>query len=155
MLDLSARQREQVEQLARGRRDAYNFALALDRDCYAADLPPADWADLEPDWEAPGWNEARRMAPWVVNRAKYAAVDVRETVAEDTTCRRASDAKSVRDSPTQARRIVRGCSELHLWRPLRWAGRGATAGLPGDQPMASMNPLSQLTALSRSWITSG
>jgi hypothetical protein len=62
VLDLSARQREQVEQLARGRRDAYNFALALDRDRYSADLPPADWADLEPDWEAPGWNEARRMA---------------------------------------------------------------------------------------------
>ena len=45
VLDLSSRQRDEVEQLARGRRDAYNFALALDRDTYAADPLPADWAD--------------------------------------------------------------------------------------------------------------
>jgi len=46
VLDLSAGQREAVEKMADGRRAAYNFALALDRDIYSADLPPADWADL-------------------------------------------------------------------------------------------------------------
>lgn len=67
VLDLSPAQREQIELLARGRRDAYNFALSLDRDCYVADLAPADWADLEPDWAAPGWNDARRLTPWELN----------------------------------------------------------------------------------------
>lgn len=68
VLDLSPRQRELIERLARGRRDAYNFALALDHDAYAADPPPADWADVEPDREAPRWNEARRLSPWDLNK---------------------------------------------------------------------------------------
>ena len=68
VLDLSPAQREQVEKLARGRRDAYNFALALDREIYAADLSPADWTDLEPGWEMPDWNEARRLSPWELNK---------------------------------------------------------------------------------------
>lgn len=68
VLDLSPAQRERIDQLARGRRDAYNFALALDRDTYAADLPPADWADVEPDWAEPTWNESRRLAPFDLNK---------------------------------------------------------------------------------------
>jgi len=68
VLELSVRQTEHLEILARGRRDAYNFALALDRDCYAADLPPADWADLEPGYESPGWNPTRRLSPWDLNK---------------------------------------------------------------------------------------
>ena len=73
VLDLSPRLREEVEKLARGRRDAYNFALALDRDTYAADLPPSDWADLEPEYAAPEWNEARRIESWAMNKVWSAA----------------------------------------------------------------------------------
>ena len=68
VLDLSSRQRDEVEQLARGRRDAYNFALALDRDTYAADPLPADWADYELDWTPPEWNDARRIETWPMNK---------------------------------------------------------------------------------------
>jgi len=66
VLDLSAGQRAAVEKMADGRRAAYNFALALDRDTYAADLPPADWADLEPEWAAPRWNERRSLSAWAI-----------------------------------------------------------------------------------------
>ena len=68
VLDLSPRQRDQVEALARGRRDAYNFALALDRNTYAADPPPSDWADYELDWTPPQWNDARRIEPRAMNK---------------------------------------------------------------------------------------
>lgn len=64
VLDLSTGQRAAVERMADGRRAAYNFALALDRDAYAADLPPADWGELEPDWEQPRWNERRSLGSW-------------------------------------------------------------------------------------------
>ena len=68
VLDLSPRLREEVEKMARGRRDAYNFALALDRDTYAADPLPADWADYELDWTPPEWSDARRIETWAMNK---------------------------------------------------------------------------------------
>jgi len=43
-LDLSDKMRSELEAVASGRRAAFNFAVATDRDIYAADLPPADWS---------------------------------------------------------------------------------------------------------------
>lgn len=77
-LDLNDAQRSALESMADGRRAAYNFGLALDRDLYAADLGPADCdfrepADLDPAWRRslthyelngawpPAW---RALTPW-------------------------------------------------------------------------------------------
>ena len=68
VLDLSDAQRAALEQMSDGRRVAYNFALALDRDLYAADLPPADWSDLEPNWAQPRWNERRALSAWEISK---------------------------------------------------------------------------------------
>lgn len=69
VLDLNDGQRSALEQMADGRRAAYNFALALDRDLYAADLPPADFEDLEPGYEQPRWNERRSASHYDLNKA--------------------------------------------------------------------------------------
>jgi putative transposase len=62
-LDVTARQCDLLESMADGRRFAYNWATALNQDLYAADLPPADWEELEPGWDgSTGWNVRRRAS---------------------------------------------------------------------------------------------
>ena len=66
-LDLADRTRSEIEAIASGRRAAFNFAVATDRDIYGADLPPADWSELEPDWIEPDWNERRSVSKFELN----------------------------------------------------------------------------------------
>jgi putative transposase len=66
-LQLSNTQRAALGRMADARRTAYNVALALDRDLYAADLAPADFDWLRDD-ELPDVAWRRSLTPWDLSK---------------------------------------------------------------------------------------